>query len=859
MNNRQGILAEPLLQDSRHALQLHLETEMQEKGVAHYLRRRADAERRGKHLTLPPNRRLAVYWFDRMRAAINTAKWSFENGTAERDIALWGPVFSRVDSSRLAAITLERVFDLCVSNPTGVPTAKLVYQIGLSACEEFIADDVKGLEAIADAKYEKRFYSEVALAKIQRLPDEYRPWKHFISRYKDRIPGLLRYWAKDILPTRRHYQTYAKTGAMLLDLLESVADLPRQGGTEEEPNVQPALWTRLRIIHQHGNRIRKKFTKFDDEVLASLEGLHDRRSLLRPRFGMMVVAPYAWSVAKESDARADLGLVRGGYATLKGSLVSRITPEQRETITAFAKSGKLNRFLDCFNAVQTGAAWRVFTRLVEVQKAMYERGGGRCALPHFENADLPRRPPDVTGEDEQAWLQAYRMTKRSNAQRVSLRQHYVNIVEMAEAYATHGRIYSPGFVDFRGRYYARSVGLNHQGDDPTRAMLLCDDAVPLTAEGLKWLKVRSASMFGLGKSSFSAREKWADEHLDEMIRCGIDPVRNDWWTKAKKPWQFLASCMGFHDPENIGARLPVARDGSANVFQWFAALTRDHELGKMVNLTPGDEPQKAYDTVADICRTRCEGDAGESIEAALVLPHIDGDMVKPGTMTTGYGVTMIGARAQVAAEFSRRGVVFHEDANQHRELMNRCSMYLANAVVASVAKAFPRVKATMDWMRRAAATVCKTGKPYSFVTPLGWPMIQPYRDFEEHKVSTVCGAYSFQESSAVLPLKKKKQGSAAAPNTIHPFDATWMYMVGKAVTDHGCFYAPNHDSHSTHASTVASVDRHVREVWVKLHKMDLLADLKDQIERTHGVELDDLPEYGSLDIEAVRDANYFCH
>ena len=63
-------------------------------------------------------------------------------------------------------------------------------------------------------------------------------------------------------------------------------------------------------------------------------------------------------------------------------------------------------------------------------------------------------------------------------------------LEVAESALGHP-IWFPHNVDFRGRAYPVPPHFNHLAADPSRGLLLFDEAKPLGAEGLHWVKVRA--------------------------------------------------------------------------------------------------------------------------------------------------------------------------------------------------------------------------------------------------------------------------------------------------------------------------------------------------------------------------------
>jgi len=104
--------------------------------------------------------------------------------------------------------------------------------------------------------------------------------------------------------------------------------------------------------------------------------------------------------------------------------------------------------------------------------------------------------------------------------------------------------------------------------------------------------------------------------------------------------------------------LPVHMDGSCNGLQHYAALGRDEAGGRAVNLLPADVPQDVYSGVAAIVAQRVEEEAKGGVpEAQRLRGLVDRKLVKQTVMTSVYGVTTIGARAQVENRLRERGAL----------------------------------------------------------------------------------------------------------------------------------------------------------------------------------------------------------
>jgi len=86
------------------------------------------------------------------------------------------------------------------------------------------------------------------------------------------------------------------------------------------------------------------------------------------------------------------------------------------------------------------------------------------------------------------------------------------------------------------------------------------------------------------------------------------PQGKCWWQGLDDPFQCLATCMEIcaavesGDPESYVSCFPVHQDGSCNGLQHYAALGRDADGARSVNLHPAETPADVYsDVVKLVC------------------------------------------------------------------------------------------------------------------------------------------------------------------------------------------------------------------------------------------------------------------
>lgn len=137
-----------------------------------------------------------------------------------------------------------------------------------------------------------------------------------------------------------------------------------------------------------------------------------------------------------------------------------------------------------------------------------------------------------------------------------------------------------------------------------------------------------------------------------------------WWLNAEKPWQCLATCFELaaalrsEDPTAYACNLPIHQDGSCNGLQHYAALGGDLEGAKQVNLEPSNRPQDVYAGVAKLVAADIERQASEGNEIAKALSgKITRKTIKQTVMTNVYGVTFVGAKAQIYRALKDKGDV----------------------------------------------------------------------------------------------------------------------------------------------------------------------------------------------------------
>ncbi|RYY32663.1 hypothetical protein EON62_05090, partial [archaeon] len=409
-------------------------------------------------------------------------------------------------------------------------------------------------------------------------------------------------------------------------------------------------------------------------------------------------------------------------------------------------------------------------------------------IPSREDVPIPLPPtPEelalaTTDAERAVLMRRHRMAAnhamRANADLHSLRCDMALKMKVAEQFRDDV-LYYPHNVDFRGRAYPVPPHLNHMGADVCRGLLVFAHGKPLGARGLRWLKIHLSNLMGKDKVSFDDREAYTEAHMEEVFKCYDDPLgEGTWWQGADAPWQALAACreltLAYRSghPLDYECHLPVHQDGSCNGLQHYAALGRDASGGRAVNLMPTEEdkPQDVYSKVLQLVLKRVEEDAASfdtshpmtltqayasvnaaadasartvvsnnirALAAEFLRGHVDRKVVKQTVMTSVYGVTFIGARQQILNRLKEKFEGHPMPVDELEQTLFLCASYLARTTLDSLGDLFASADAIKRWLGDVARLVALADQPMSWVTPLGLPVVQPYRRERSMMIKTV--------------------------------------------------------------------------------------------------------------------------
>jgi DNA-directed RNA polymerase, mitochondrial len=171
---------------------------------------------------------------------------------------------------------------------------------------------------------------------------------------------------------------------------------------------------------------------------------------------------------------------------------------------------------------------------------------------------------------------------------------------------------------------------------------------------------------------------------------------------------------------------------------------------------------------------------------------------------------------------------------------------------------FTGAKGTMNWLTTCARLISQHGYPVAWISPIGLPAIQPYRQRKAATLVTLLQTVTIVNNSDDLPIHRQRQVSAFPPNYIHSLDSSHMLLTALEMDRRGLTFSAVHDSFWTHPCDIDEMNEILREVFVDLYSQPLLERLQETWQmRYPTLEFPELPERGTLDLNEIKRAPYF--
>ncbi len=557
-----------------------------------------------------------------------------------------------------------------------------------------------------------------------------------------------------------------------------------------------------------------------EHVLDLLDTEAGRRELHRIDRWPMIYPPKPWTDTKS-----------GGYWTAAARRRLRaVKGQSRDYYDTVDQTKDFSLVWEALNAVQD-TSWRVNDRVLEVLMEAEERG---VKMPHqhdYRGIMIPPRAPDeATAEDKRAARNGRReaFEARKSARSKFLRAQMT--VSMAERFVEYPVIYFPHNYDFRGRMYPIPTGLSPQSDDLGKALLEFAEPRRLGEDGLKWLAIHGANLWGLDKEPFEERELWAHVNTHWILGIAENPLEHLKWTQAdggESAYQFLAWAfewaLAVRYGEDFESTLPVHLDGTCNGIQHLSAIALDPRTASAVNMLPTERPEDIYRMVAERT-TKYLQDLDDDLDGWRdwwLDFGLDRKIAKRSVMTLPYGSTRYSATTFVEDAIRARIKTLALEGKVIEVDVREASKRLVGVLWAAIKDTVPGARATMQWLQAAARVASKAGIPMEWETPDGFFARMHNRKRGIVRVeSLVAGKLLKLQMRKPIPetVDVQAQVNGMAPNFVHSLDgAALRYYVRIAKAAGLTSFAAIHDSYGAHAADVEAMSRLIREAFIALY------------------------------------------
>ncbi|KAI1353747.1 DNA-directed RNA polymerase [Xylaria sp. FL0043] len=864
--------------DQRREIQARLEQDCVEAAIQRWRDENKALAKMGRISSLhKPTLNSQLYdWQSKLETRLRTefaladASETREKKTVEDvDRCIYAPFMKQSTPSRLAAVTIMGVLN-CITHhgaDKGVPLSTL-----LTSLAKIVEEDVR-FQKRQKAAVERR--SKFRQARAQRTNTTSEPVKSNTSQPNEEAAATKEPQVLEV-PTYDNKSWPALIRAKLgAQLLSALLDSAKVRVVREHPDtkqlvsqMQPAF--ARTTVHRKGKKIG---IIMPNRVLVDLMKQEPRGDYLA-RHLPMLVEPRPWTKFDQ-----------GGFLQYPSQIVRVKNGERDQRIytEAAMERGDLDQVSKGLDVLGR-TAWQINKPVFKVMLEAWNTGEKIANIPPLNpNISVPEEPDSSDPLARRHYFKAVRVAENEKSGLHSERCFMNFQLDIARAFKDQN-FYFPHNMDFRGRAYPIPAYLNHMGADHVRGLLQFGTGRELGENGVRWLKVQLANVFGFDKASLDEREAFATDHVKDILDSATSPLTGQrWWLKAEDPWQCLAACFELKaalespDPTKYVSHLPVHQDGTCNGLQHYAALGGDRWGAEQVNLRPGERPADVYSAVAELVKAAIKEDleAGSFI-AKAVDGKITRKVVKQTVMTNVYGVTFMGAKAQVLKQidaaypdielesnvpavviasyittkiFKALSSMFR-GAHDIQYWLGECAGRVCRALtpeqldrIAENAKASPKPKKTKkssaDGDKSAARRTSNTAmeellnqfrSTIVWTTPLRMPIVQPYRKSGNRVISTCLQDLSLQVPERSDPVNRRKQLQAFPPNFIHSLDASHMLLSALECDALGLSFAAVHDSFWTHAADVDTMNRVLRDAFIRIHSEDVIGRLASEFE-----------------------------
>ena len=679
----------------------------------------------------------------------------------------------------------------------------------------------------------------------------------------------------------------------------------------------------FKIQIENTSKNTKKYIMLLPQAQREVDSDMERQSWMSPMWGVMLCPPNPWT-----------SMYSGCYLSEKMSSMVRLVKEYtyaqeqsvRYDFELAETKGELPKYAEAVNALQN-VPLKVNTKVVEVVNWCWSTSQvfpkGKKFPSGVQLDELPRLDSEqwktMDKPDRQRYQRDCQKIRQKNSASTTASNMMRRDLDEADSLGTSA-FWIPWNLDYRGRMYPLS-NFNYHRDDHIKSMFLLYNGCLLTMFNDHWLKIHIANTGGfdrIDKQPLMDRVHWVDDNQKMLLDCAADPKGTfDIWSKADKPFQFLAGCfewLGYceakSNKQGFVSHLSPSLDGSNSGCQHYSAASLSEETGKLVNLVPDAIPQDVYQVLCDrvigklnlIINDPESSKEDKAFAANWLLYGLTRKHVKTNCMTYVYSSVAYGFKDQIMSDIMEMEAdILYKNPNEgfvhpfgNEENQRLSAHFLAKHSYACVQDVLVSARHGMDFFRGLVSILAKENKPMDWRTPIGFPVVQKYTKINTVKIKPFLydmsgeikveyvkvgdvyhaietppeGAKKRTQISVKVTDKKdicmrqSKQG--VSPNIIHSYDASHMMstileLKKQGITDMMMI----HDSFAVLCDHSWELFSTVRETFIEQYTdrciySDILGSVSkrvngDNLEKLREFEL---PPKGHLDLSVIRKSDY---
>lgn len=621
----------------------------------------------------------------------------------------------------------------------------------------------------------------------------------------------------------------------------------------------------------------------------SRDALHQKlfdASWTEPALGPMITPPNPW-MSVDTGCYLDVALAKSVPLVRKASY--KQNKQIMNDFKLYGLEGRVPPYVEALNAIQA-TPLKINSYVVDAVEWAWENAKvfGKFptkrpqVIPEVQFDDYEKLTPQERYDLRVMRRSAHTANRGVDVDITVMNQDLVTAREMLD----YSEFWIPWNFCFRSRMYPISH-FNYHRDDHIRSMIELARGKPLGPDGSGWLAVHlanSGDFEKISKRPLMERAEWTEKNQDMIVKCGTDFKSSyDIWSKADKPFAFLAACQAYvgflNEGEDYVCHIAPNLDGSNSGIQHFSGMLLSRDDGALVNLVKTDTIADVYQMVADEVKGSLENSQEEPLAKKWLSFGVDRKTVKRNCMSYGYSSGQYGMADQLFADLmkpldtERRNGLRNEHPFGSQSSQEKHCQYLAKLSFKSIEKVVTSVKDGMKFIQSASSALAHEGKHLSWRTPIGFPVFQNYTEWtqlkirpylydREMKVKKRVTVTLRTKNTADRKVSKRKSKASCSANFVHSFDSSHMGSTILQMLDHGVKdFMVIHDSFATSCDKTWDLYHHVRDTFVDQYAHHcVLSEFRRQVQE----QLDDpdterllpVPQKGTLDLTEVLESEF---